>query len=169
MKLYRKDEENVPASIDSGKIVVSTNIAGRGTDINTTENVEMNGGLHVIVTFLPRNQRIQDQAYGRSARKGKKGTCQLVLNRSKVQGLLGRSISDDSDIIKLRDDLELNRQIEVKNKYLNDTFIKDEVFKCFSSFIVQDQKSVNDRNHRKGVIENWALFQKSYHHSKQQK
>ena len=161
------DEENVPPSVDIGKIIVSTNLAGRGTDINTTEKVEENGGLHVIVTFLPRNQRIQDQAFGRSARKGKKGTCQLVLNKSQIERDLGRAIWDDSDIIKLRDDLEFNRQIEVKNKYLNDTFVKDEIFKNFSDFITKDQKSINDPNHRKGVIENWALWQKSFEHNKQ--
>jgi len=164
LMIYSVNEEEVPQSVDSGKIIVSTNLAGRGTDINTTEKVEMNGGLHVIVTFLPRNQRIQDQAYGRSARKGKKGTCQLVLYKSQVQRSLGRTIWDDSDIIKLRDDIELNQQIEVKNKYLNDTLIKDEIFKNFSDFITKDQKCINDSNHRKGVVENWALWQKSYQH-----
>jgi preprotein translocase subunit SecA len=58
-------------NIDKNQIIVSTNLAGRGTDINTTDAVENQGGLHAIITFLPRNKRVQDQAYGRSARKGK--------------------------------------------------------------------------------------------------
>ena len=161
------DEENVPHSIDSNKIIVSTNLAGRGTDISTTENVEMNGGLHVIVTFLPRNQRIQDQAYGRSARKGNKGTCQLVLDQLQVENSLGRSIWSDTNIIKLRDDLEANKQIEVKYKYLNETFIKDEIFKSYSKFISHDNKSENNPFHRRGVNENWALWQKASQHNEQ--
>ena len=158
INFYRVDEENIPQTVDSNSIIVSTNLAGRGTDINTTDNVEDNGGLHVIVTFLPKNQRVQDQAFGRSARKGKKGTCQLILNQKEVQKLLGRIVSDNSDILKLRDDLELNRQTEIKNKYLNETFIKDEVFKSFSDFIKKDNKCSSDKNHKKSVIESWAIF-----------
>ena len=158
INFYRVDEENIPQTVDSNSIIVSTNLAGRGTDINTTDNIEDNGGLHVIVTFLPKNQRVQDQAFGRSARKGKKGTCQLILNKEEVQKLLGRIVSDNSDILKLRDDLELNRLIEMRNNYLNDTFIKDEVFKWYSDFINKDSKSSCDKNHRKSLDERWALF-----------
>ena len=60
--------------IDSGEIIVATNIAGRGTDLTTTENVEKNGGLHVCVTLLPSSSRVELQNVGRTARQGKKGT-----------------------------------------------------------------------------------------------
>jgi preprotein translocase subunit SecA len=36
-------------------VVTATNLAGRGTDLKISNNVEQNGGLHVIITFLPRN------------------------------------------------------------------------------------------------------------------
>ena len=165
-KLYRTDKENIPQTVDSDTIIVSTNLAGRGTDINTTENVEVNGGLHVIVTFLPRNQRIQEQAFGRSARKGKKGTCQLILNQDEVQRQLGRLISDDSDILKLRDDLEINRLAEVKTKDLNETFIQDEIFKKFSKYITKDPECTKDSNYKKSNVEKWAIFRKKYEQNK---
>ena len=44
---------------DSGDVIFSTNLAGRGTDIKLTKQVKDNGGLHVIVAFIPSNQRIE--------------------------------------------------------------------------------------------------------------
>lgn len=38
-------------NIEEGEIIVATNIAGRGTDIKTSEAVEKNGGLHVCTYF----------------------------------------------------------------------------------------------------------------------
>ena len=116
--------------------------------------------MHVIVTFLPQNQRVQDQAFGRSARKGKKGTCQLILDKDEVQKQLGRVISDDSDILKLRDDIEIIKQTEVQNKYMNETFIKDEIFKKFSEYITKDPEW-KDSNHKASIVEKWAIFLKS--------
>ena len=66
--------------------------------------------MHVCVTFLPKNQRVQDQAFGRSARKGNKGTWQMVVIKQAVQMLLQKFVSEDTDIIKLRDDKENSLQ-----------------------------------------------------------
>ncbi|CAD7965980.1 unnamed protein product, partial [Amoebophrya sp. A120] len=65
--------------LEPGTIIVATNIAGRGTDINLTDEVEKNGGLHVIITFRPLNDRVQQQNVGRTSRTGNRGTAQLIL------------------------------------------------------------------------------------------
>ena len=57
---------------------IATNLAGRGLDI--LEEVLKKGGMHISLTFLPINIRVQEQAFGRSGRKGEPGTWQLVLN-----------------------------------------------------------------------------------------
>ena len=49
-------------------IIIATNISGRGTDLRLTEEVKRNGGMHVILTYLPSNQRVEAQAYGRAGR-----------------------------------------------------------------------------------------------------
>jgi preprotein translocase subunit SecA len=72
---------SVEFELFSGTIIISTNLAGRGTDIKLNQNIVENGGLHVIITFLPENKRIEDQNYGRAARNGQPGTGRLILNK----------------------------------------------------------------------------------------
>ncbi|KAJ9462513.1 Protein translocase subunit SecA [Diplonema papillatum] len=61
-----------------GVVTCSTNLAGRGMDIVTTEASEARGGLYVICSFLPKNSRVELQAAGRTCRQGKKGTFHLI-------------------------------------------------------------------------------------------
>ena len=57
-----------------GQITVSTNMAGRGTDIKLGEGVAELGGLHVICTELHDSARIDRQLVGRCGRQGDPGT-----------------------------------------------------------------------------------------------
>jgi len=61
------------------KVILSTNLCGRGTDIRITKECEKNGGLHVILTFLAESERIEKQALGRAARKGENGSGKIML------------------------------------------------------------------------------------------
>ena len=56
-----------------GKVTVTTNMAGRGTDIKLGEGVREVGGLYVIGTSKNRNTRIDNQLRGRAARQGDPG------------------------------------------------------------------------------------------------
>ncbi|CAF4758355.1 unnamed protein product [Rotaria sp. Silwood2] len=78
-------ESNVVGNrIQSGEIIVATNLAGRGTDLKTSPNVEKNGGLHVCLTYLPNNLRVEDQAFGRTSRQGQRGTSQMILSSQRT-------------------------------------------------------------------------------------
>ena len=57
-----------------GKVTVSTNMAGRGTDIKLGEGVAELGGLHVICTEMHDASRIDRQLIGRCGRQGDPGT-----------------------------------------------------------------------------------------------
>lgn len=58
----------------AGRITISTNMAGRGTDINLSEEVRKAGGLHVIVAGMQGSQRTDRQLIGRAGRQGDPGT-----------------------------------------------------------------------------------------------
>jgi len=62
------------------KVTVSTNMAGRGTDIKLGEGVDELGGLHVIVTEMHDSARIDRQLAGRCGRQGDPGTFRVYLS-----------------------------------------------------------------------------------------
>jgi preprotein translocase subunit SecA len=62
-----------------GKVTVSTNMAGRGTDIKLGPGVDKLGGLHVICTELHDSARIDRQLIGRCGRQGDPGTYRQYL------------------------------------------------------------------------------------------
>ncbi|CAF1368755.1 unnamed protein product [Didymodactylos carnosus] len=80
IKIYRTETDSkiIEEELKPGEIIIATNIAGRGTDIRA-EKIEINGGLHVCVTFLPPNERVEQQNVGRTSRTGNKGTGQFIL------------------------------------------------------------------------------------------
>jgi len=62
------------------KVTVSTNMAGRGTDIKLGEGIADLGGLHVICTEMHDSARIDWQLRGRCGRQGDPGTHRQYLS-----------------------------------------------------------------------------------------
>ncbi len=63
-----------------GQITVSTNMAGRGTDIKLGPGVAELGGLHVIATGRFTARRIDRQLSGRCSRQGDPGSTQAFIS-----------------------------------------------------------------------------------------
>lgn len=75
-----KEAEIVAQAGLMGKVTVSTNMAGRGTDIKLGPGVADLGGLHVICTEMHDSRRIDRQLIGRCARQGDPGSYRQFLS-----------------------------------------------------------------------------------------
>jgi len=73
------EAEIVAAAGQMSKVTVSTNMAGRGTDIRMGPGVIELGGMHVICTELHDSARIDRQLIGRCGRQGDPGTYRQLL------------------------------------------------------------------------------------------
>ncbi len=63
----------------AGQVTVTTNMAGRGTDIVPDAAALAAGGLHVVAALRNRSRRIDRQLVGRAARQGDPGSAEAIV------------------------------------------------------------------------------------------
>ncbi|MGD2126597.1 MAG: preprotein translocase subunit SecA [Desulfobacteraceae bacterium] len=79
-KHHQKEAEIVVQAGQSKTVTISTNMAGRGTDIVLGDGVVELGGLHILGTERHESRRIDNQLRGRSGRQGDPGTSRFYLS-----------------------------------------------------------------------------------------
>ncbi len=79
-KHHQKEAEIISNAGQINAVTISTNMAGRGTDIVLGENVTDLGGLHIIGTERHESRRIDNQLRGRSGRQGDPGSSQFFIS-----------------------------------------------------------------------------------------
>jgi len=79
-KNHANEAEIIANAGQKAAITISTNMAGRGTDIKLGQGVAELGGLHVLGTTRHPRRSIDRQLEGRSARQGDPGTAQFFLS-----------------------------------------------------------------------------------------
>ncbi len=79
-KNHEREAEIVAEAGQKGKVTISTNMAGRGTDIVLGPGVAEMGGLHVIGTERHESRRIDNQLRGRAGRQGDPGSSRFFLS-----------------------------------------------------------------------------------------
>ncbi|CAF4971220.1 unnamed protein product, partial [Rotaria sp. Silwood1] len=145
IKLYTMNTMNQEKHIEKiypREIIVSTNLAARGNDIKT-DNIKKYGGLHVIITFMPPNKRVEEQAFGRTARQGKRGTGQRIINASSLAHYENFNIQK---ITELRDSIETNILDDFQKRELKIITLKDELFTKFCLLLNEIRQKIRDKS-----------------------
>ncbi|CAB1428409.1 unnamed protein product, partial [Pleuronectes platessa] len=110
--LYSRSDKDslskIDKKLDPGDVIVATNLAGRGTNIKVSKKVNKNGGLFVVLSFLSENTRVELQAFGRTARKGKPGSAQIIMTTDHVQESL-KTVSSLEEAKETRNRLAAER------------------------------------------------------------
>ncbi|MFN0205428.1 MAG: preprotein translocase subunit SecA, partial [Planctomycetota bacterium] len=78
-KQHEREANIIKNAGEKGAVTVSTNMAGRGTDIKLGEGVKDAGGLYVLGTERHEARRIDNQLRGRSGRQGDPGYSRFYL------------------------------------------------------------------------------------------
>jgi preprotein translocase subunit SecA len=79
-KNHEKEAEIISMAGQKGAVTISTNMAGRGTDIVLGGGVTDLGGLHILGTERHESRRIDNQLRGRSGRQGDPGSSRFYLS-----------------------------------------------------------------------------------------
>jgi preprotein translocase subunit SecA len=109
-KNHRLEAEIVAQAGQKGVVTISTNMAGRGTDIVLGEGVNQLGGLHILGTERHESRRIDNQLRGRSGRQGDQGSSRFYLSleddllrifgSDRISGLMGKMGMEEGEPIE---------------------------------------------------------------------
>ncbi|XP_046647765.1 uncharacterized protein LOC124337788 [Daphnia pulicaria] len=122
---FKNHQEILP-----GQVIIATNLAGRGTDLKPSQSLVDNGGLHLIIGFVPPNARVEAQAEGRTARAGQPGSFQLVIESVKDENH-GDPYGRMLELKSKRDDYERLRLDNIRQESLPKIQLEEKLFHEF--------------------------------------
>ncbi|CAF4433933.1 unnamed protein product [Didymodactylos carnosus] len=168
MKEFNELKCDVGSELQCSKLIIGTNLAGRGTDIKLSCELVHARALHVITACLPANCRIEEQASGRAARCEQPGSAQIIAVRA---------TDDDTQPSvfqpkMFRDNQEVHRLASLKSFY---DFHTETEEKCLENFrhhcsqafsVIYSSKSTNTSDALPtstqvlyfALLDKWALW-----------
>ncbi len=115
-KYHMQEAEIVARAGLRGAVTISTNMAGRGTDIKLGEGVAELGGLYVIGTERHESRRIDRQLRGRCARQGDPGRSRFYVS---FEDDLMRNFGASDRMTKIMETFGLKEGEELEHPWLN--------------------------------------------------
>jgi preprotein translocase subunit SecA len=115
-KFHMQEAEIVQRAGQPGTVTISTNMAGRGTDIKLGEGVPDKGGLFVIGTERHESRRIDRQLRGRCARQGDPGNSRFYVS---FEDDLMRNFGAADRMTKIMERFGLEEGQELEHPWLN--------------------------------------------------
>ena len=115
-KYHRQEAEIVQRAGQPGTVTISTNMAGRGTDIKLGPGVPGAGGLYVIGTERHESRRIDRQLRGRCARQGDPGATRFYVS---FEDDLMRNFGAADRMTKIMERFGLEEGQELEHRWLN--------------------------------------------------
>lgn len=115
-KYHMQEAEIVARAGLKGAVTISTNMAGRGTDIKLGEGVRELGGLYVIGTERHESRRIDRQLRGRCARQGDPGLSRFYVS---FEDDLMRNFGASERMTKLMERFGMQEGEELEHPWLN--------------------------------------------------
>jgi preprotein translocase subunit SecA len=112
-KNHEREAEIVAMAGQRGTVTISTNMAGRGTDIVLGSGVPELGGLHILGTERHESRRIDNQLRGRSGRQGDNGSSRFYLSlEDDLMRIFGSErIASVMDKLGMEEDQPIEHQI----------------------------------------------------------
>ncbi|MEY2527598.1 MAG: preprotein translocase subunit SecA, partial [Verrucomicrobiota bacterium] len=115
-KYHMQEAEIVQRAGQPGTVTISTNMAGRGTDIKLGEGVADRGGLFVLGTERHEARRIDRQLRGRCARQGDPGGSRFYVS---FEDDLMRNFGAADRMTKIMERFGLEEGQELEHPWLN--------------------------------------------------
>ena len=115
-KYHMQEAEIVQRAGQAGTVTISTNMAGRGTDIKLGPGVPDKGGLFVIGTERHESRRIDRQLRGRCARQGDPGGSRFYVS---FEDDLMRNFGAADRMTKIMERFGLEEGQELEHPWLN--------------------------------------------------
>ena len=115
-KYHMQEAEIVQRAGLKGAVTISTNMAGRGTDIKLGEGVAEVGGLYVIGTERHESRRIDRQLRGRCARQGDPGLSRFFVS---FEDDLMRNFGASERMTKIMETFGMKEGEELEHPWLN--------------------------------------------------
>jgi preprotein translocase subunit SecA len=115
-KYHMQEAEIVSRAGLPGAVTISTNMAGRGTDIKLGQGVGDLGGLYVIGTERHESRRIDRQLRGRCARQGDPGLSRFYVS---FEDDLMRNFGASDRMTKIMETFGMKEGEELEHPWLN--------------------------------------------------